>query len=73
MVCLSKTAPPLCLEPDYSDAELVGYTQPPLTNIIPWIKYEAQNMMEPTFRQEFQIIIEVDHLRYIIAMLVWFC
>ena len=51
-VCLSKTASPLCLELDHRDAELVGYTQPPLTNIIPWIKYEAQNMVEPTFRQE---------------------
>ena len=55
-VHLSKAAPPLCLEPDYSDAELVGYTQPPLVNVIPWIKYEAQNMVEPTFRQELQCI-----------------
>ena len=70
---LSKAAPPQCLEPDYSDAELVGYTQPLLTNVIPWIKYEAKNMMEPTFRQEFKCIREVDHLLYIIAMLVWFC
>ena len=38
-VHLSKTASPLCLEPDYRDAELMGYTQPPLTNVIPWIKY----------------------------------
>ena len=51
-VQLMNTTPPLCLEPDYSDAELVGYTQPLLVNVIPWIKYEAQNMMEPTFRQE---------------------
>ena len=72
VACLLKAAPPLCLEPDYSDAELVGYTWPLFTNIIPWIKYEAQNMMEPTFRQEFQCIREVDHLQYIIAMLVWF-
>ena len=71
-VCLSKAAPPLCLEPDYSDAELVGYTWPLLTNIIPWIKYEAQNMVEPTFRQDLQCITEVDYLRYIIAMIVWF-
>ena len=70
--CLSKAASPLCLEPDYRDAELVGYTQPPLTNIIPWIKYKAQNMVEPTFTQELQCIREVDHFRYIIAMLVWF-
>ena len=61
-VCLPKAAPPLYLEPDYSDAELMGYTQPPLTNVIPWIKYEAQNMAEPTFRQELQCIREVNHL-----------
>ena len=45
---------------------------PPLTNIIPWIKDEAQNMMEPNWRQELQCIRENDHIRYIIAMLVWF-
>ena len=72
VVHLLKAAPPLCLEPDYSDAELVGYTQPLLTNIIPWIKYKTQNMMEPTFRQDLHCIREVDHLQYIIAMLVWF-
>ena len=55
-LCLSKAAPPSCLEPDYSDAELVGYTQPLL------VKYEAQNMVEPTFRQELQCIREVNHL-----------
>ena len=73
VVCLSKTAPPLCLEPDYPDAELVGYTWPSFTNIIPWIKYEAQNMVEPTLRQELWCIGEIDHLQYIIAMIVWFC
>ena len=61
-VCLSKAASPLCLEPDYRDAELVGYTWPLLTNDIPMIKYEAQNMMEPNFRQEIQCIREVAHL-----------
>ena len=71
-VCLMKATPPLHLEPDYSDAELVGYTQPPLVNVIPWIKHEAQNMAEPTFRQELQCIREVNHLWYIIAMIVWF-
>ena len=49
---LMKATPPLHLEPNYSNAELVGYTQPSLVNAIPWIKYEAQNMVEPTFRQE---------------------
>ena len=42
---LLKAAPPLCLEPDYHNAELMGYTWPLLTNVIPWIKYEAQNMI----------------------------
>ena len=71
-VHLSKAAPPSHLEPDYSDAELVGYTWPLLVNVITWIKYKAQNMVEPTFRQKLQCIREVDHLQYIIAMIVWF-
>ena len=71
--CLSKAVSPACLKSDYSDTELVGYTQPPLVNVIPWIKYEPQNMLEPSFRQELQCIKEVEHLQYIIAMIVWFC
>ena len=71
-VHLMEATPPLHLEPDYSKAELVGYTRPPLVNVIPWIRYEAQNMLEPTFRQEFQCIREINHLPYIIAMIVWF-
>ena len=43
-----RPAPPLSLQPDYSNAELVEYTWPPLVSVIPWIKYEAQNMMEQT-------------------------
>ena len=46
--------------------------RPSLTNIIPWIKYEAQNMVESTFRQELLYIRKVDHLQYITAMIVWF-
>ena len=61
-VHLSKAAPPSHLEPDYSNTELVGYTWSLLVNIIPWIKYEAQNMVEPTFKQELQCIREVNHL-----------
>ena len=60
--CLSKAAPPTRLEPDYSDVELVRYTWLPLVNVIPWIKYEAQNVSEPSFRQELQCIKEVKHL-----------
>ena len=43
-----------------------------MINVILWIKYEAKNMLEPSFRQELQCIKEVEHLRYIIAMIVWF-
>ena len=68
---LSKTAP-THLKPNYNDAELVRFTQLSLVNVIPWIKYEAQNMSEPSFRQELQCIKEVEHLRYIIAMIMWF-
>ena len=52
--------------------ELVGFTRPSLVDVIPWIKYEAQNMAEPSFRQELQCIREAEHLRYIIVMIVWF-
>ena len=69
MECLLKAASAAHLEPDYSDAELVGYTWPLLVNVIPWIKYEAQNMSEPSLRQELQCIREVNHLRYIIALI----
>ena len=62
MECLLKAASPAHLEPDYSDVELVGYTWPPLVNVIPCIKYEVQNMMEPSFRQELQCIKVVKHL-----------
>ena len=62
MECLLKAASPACLEPDYSDAELVRYTWPLLVNVILWIKYEAQNKLEPSFRQELQCIKEVKHL-----------
>ena len=59
--CLSKTAP-TCLEPNYNGTELVRYTWLSLMNVIPWIKYEAQNMSELSFRQEIQCIKEVEQL-----------
>ena len=40
---LLKTAP-TCLEPNYNDAEFIGFTWPSLVNIIPWIKYEAEKI-----------------------------
>ena len=64
---LSKTAPG-CLKPNYDEKELVGFTRPSLVDVIPWIKYEAQNMAELSFRQELLCIRETEHLRYIIAI-----
>ena len=43
---------PRHLKPNYDEKELVGFTWPPLVDVIPWIRYEAQNMVEPSFRQE---------------------
>ena len=68
---LLKTVPKH-LKPNYDEKELVGFTWPPLVDVIPWIRYEAQNIAEPSFRQELLCIKEVEHLRYIIAMIVWF-
>ena len=61
-----------CLKPNYDEKELVGFTQPSLVGVIPWIRYEAQNMVELSFRQELQCIRETEHLQYIIVMIVWF-
>ena len=58
---LLKTAPGH-LKPNYDEKELVGFTQPSLVDIILWIKYEAQNMAELSFRQELQCIREAEHL-----------
>ena len=58
---LSKMAP-TCLKPYYDNVELVGFTQSSLVNVIPRIKYEAQNKTEPSFRQELQCIMEAEHL-----------
>ena len=63
---------PLELKLDYSDAQLVVFTQPPLACVLPWIQFKAQNMLEPTWRQELQCIREDADIRYIAAMLILF-
>ena len=37
-------------EPDYKDAPLVGYMRPNMSQVIPWICFEAQRMMEPPWQ-----------------------
>ena len=46
---ISKTALQVHLELNYEDVELVGYTRPPLTEVVQWINFEAQNMAEPPY------------------------
>ena len=59
-------------EPDYKDAPLVGYTRPDLSRVIPWIRFEAQSMMEPPWWTELAKIKQDDDVWYITAMFVWF-
>ena len=50
----------------------LNITMMSLVDVIPWIRYEAQNMAEWSFRQELQCIRETKHLQYIIVMIVLF-
>ena len=47
-------------EPDYNDAPLVGKTRPDLSQVIPWICFKAQSMMEPPWQMEFAKIKQDD-------------
>ena len=69
---LTKSVFPLALKPDYSEKELVGYTRPPLSSVSQWIQFEAQNMMELTWRMELACIREDVHVSHMMAMLIWF-
>ena len=42
-----QSASTVIMEPDYKDTLLIGYKRPDLSEVIPWICFEAQNMMEP--------------------------
>ena len=44
------------LIPDYSDIPLVGFSQPELHQVVPWICFEAQNMCEPPWHTELALI-----------------
>ena len=35
---------------DYTDVPLVGFTRPDLSQVFPWVKFEAQSMCEPPWR-----------------------
>ena len=59
-------------KPDYKDAPLVRYTMPDLSQVIPWICFEAQSMMEPPWQTELAKIKHDDDVGYVTAMFVWF-
>ena len=49
-------------EPDYKDAPLVGHTRPDLSQVIPWIYFKAQSMMEPPWQTELAKIKQDDDI-----------
>ena len=42
-----QSASTVIMESDYKDTLLIGYKRPDLSEVIPWICFKAQNMMEP--------------------------
>ena len=60
------------MEPDYKDTSLIGYKRPDLSEVITWICFKAQNMMEPPWQTKMASIKQDKNIRYIAAMFVWF-
>ena len=67
-----QSASMVIIEPDYKDTQLIGYKRPDLSEVIPWICFEAQNMMEPPWQIEMASIKQDENIRYIAVMFVWF-
>ena len=65
-----QSASMVIMKPDYKDAPLIGYKRPDLSEVIPWICFEAQNMMEPQWQTEMASIKQDKNIRYIAAMFV---
>ena len=67
-----QSASTMIMESDYKDAPLIEYKRPDLSEVIPWIHFKAQNMMEPPWWTEMASIKQDENIRYITAMFVWF-
>ena len=67
-----QSASMVIMEPDYKDAPPIGYKRPDLSEVIPWIHFEAQNMMEPPWWTKMAGIKQDKNIRYIAVMFVWF-
>ena len=62
----------MIMELDYKNILLIGYKRPDLSEVIPLICFEAQNMMEPPWWTEMASIKQDKNIRYIAAIFVWF-
>ena len=60
------------LTPDYSDVPLVGFSRPDLSQVFPWVKFEAQSMREPPWRMELAQIQKDEQVCYISTIFSWF-
>ena len=58
--------------PDYTDAPLVRFTRLDLSQVFPWVKFEAQSMCEPPRRMELAQIQKDEEVRYIATVFTWF-
>ena len=58
---------------DYSDIPLVGFSQPELYQVMPWLCFEAENMCEPPWCMALALIWWDEVVRYVAAMFTWFC
>ena len=67
-----KSVSMVIMEPDYKDTPLIGYKRPDLSEVIPWICFKAQNMMEHPWQSEMASIKQDENIRYIAVMFVWF-
>ena len=66
-----QSASMVIMEPDYKDALLIGYKGPDLSEVMPWIRFEAQNMMELPWWTEMVSIKQDKNIRYIAKFQCW--
>ena len=60
------------LTPDYSDVPLLGFTRLDLSQVFPWVKFEAQSMFKPPWRMELVPIQKDEEVQYIATIFSWF-
>ena len=58
--------------PDYTDVPLVGFTRLDLSQVFPWVKFEAQSICDPPWRTELAQIKKDEEVRYITTVFTWF-